>query len=129
MTSRSCGCRTRKGRRPSMLATRTLPLIEVAGSHRAIGRGFGEQLREQGREHSGMWLSKAAARSGKSRDELLDHVAGFVQTIDGWAPYLGQEIRGVAEGAGIDEREAFAIQVRMELLFAGPPPPSCTTFA
>jgi isopenicillin-N N-acyltransferase like protein len=112
-----------------MLATRTLPLIEVSGSHREIGRGFGEQLRDQVREYSSMWLEKAAARSGKSRDELLGHVAGFVQAIDTWAPYLGEEIRGVAEGAGIDEREAFSIQVRMELLFAGPPPPSCTTFA
>jgi isopenicillin-N N-acyltransferase like protein len=112
-----------------MLATRTLPLIEVAGSHREIGRGFGEQLRDQVREYSDMWLSKAARRSGTSRDDLLNHVAGFVQTIDSWAPYLGDEIRGVAEGSGIDEREAFSIQVRMELLFAGPPPPSCTTFA
>jgi len=112
-----------------MLATRALPLIEVSGSHREIGRGFGEQLRDEVREYSGMWLAKASARSGKNRDELLEHVAGFVETIDTWAPYLGEEIRGVAEGAGIDEREAFSIQVRMELLFAGPPPPSCTTFA
>jgi isopenicillin-N N-acyltransferase-like protein len=112
-----------------MLATRTLPQVEVSGSHREIGRGFGEQLRDQVREYSDMWLSKAAARSGKSRHELLQHVDGFVATIDTWAPYLGDEIRGVAEGAGIDEREAFSIQVRMELLFAGPPPPSCTTFA
>ena len=112
-----------------MLATRVLPLIEVSGSHREIGRGFGEQLRDQVREYSGLWLEKASARSGKSRGELLDHVGGFVQTIDTWAPYLGEEIRGVADGAGIDEREAFSIQVRMELLFAGPPPPSCTTFA
>jgi isopenicillin-N N-acyltransferase-like protein len=112
-----------------MLSTRTLPVVDVAGSHREIGRAFGEHVRDQTREYSEMWLAKAVARSGKTRDELLDHVAGFVQTIDAWAPYLGDEIRGVAEGTGIDEREAFAIQVRMELLFAGPPPPSCTTFA
>lgn len=112
-----------------MLDTRTLPLVEVGGTHREIGRQFGEHLRDEVREYSDMWLAKAAARSGKGRDALLDHVAGFVATIDAWAPYLGEEIRGVAEGAGIDEREAFSIQVRMELLFAGPPPPSCTTFA
>jgi isopenicillin-N N-acyltransferase-like protein len=76
-----------------------------------------------------MWLAKAARRSGQSRDALLSHMDGFVETIDTWAPFLGEEIRGVAQGAGIDEREAFSIQVRMELLFAGPPPPSCTTFA
>jgi isopenicillin-N N-acyltransferase-like protein len=110
-------------------STRTLPLVEVRGTHREIGRGFGEQLREQAREYSAMWLSKAGARSGKSRAALLEQVGGFVDAIDRWAPYLGDEIRGVAEGADIDEREAFSIQVRMELLFAGPPPPSCTTFA
>lgn len=113
----------------SMLDTRALPLVEVSGSHREIGRQFGEQLRAEIHEYSDMWLRKAAERSGLSRDALLGQITGFVQAIDTYAPHLGEEIRGVAEGAGIDEREAFSIQVRMELLFAGPPPPSCTTFA
>lgn len=112
-----------------MLGTKALPLIEVSGSHREIGRQFGEQLRENIHAYSDMWLQKASKRSGLDRDTLLDQVAGFVRTIDDYAPHLGEEIRGVAEGAGIDEREAFSIQVRMELLFAGSPPPSCTTFA
>jgi isopenicillin-N N-acyltransferase-like protein len=112
-----------------MLDTRALPLIDVAGSHRQIGRQFGEQLRDEVRAYSEMWLAKATRRSGLGRDALLDHITGFVHTIDEYAPRLGEEIRGVAAGAGIAEREAFAIQVRMELLFAGPPPPSCTTVA
>lgn len=112
-----------------MLDTRALPLIEVGGTHRAIGEQFGEQLRPEVRAYSEMWLSKAMARSGLARAELLEQVDGFVAVIDAYAPQLGEEIRGVAAGAGIAEREAFAVQVRMELLFAGPPPPSCTTFA
>ena len=111
-----------------MLDTQVLPLIEVAGSHREMGRQFGEQVRDQILEYSEMWLGKAARRSGLSREQLLGQIGGFVQTIDAYAPQLGEEIRGVAEGARISETEAFAIQVRMELLFAGPPR-SCTTFA
>jgi isopenicillin-N N-acyltransferase like protein len=112
-----------------MQNTHVLPLIEVAGTHREMGRQFGEQLRDEIHEYSDMWLRKAAARSGLDRDQLLDQIAGFIAAIDFDASHLGEEVRGVAEGAGLDEREAFSIQVRMELLFAGPPPPSCTTFA
>ena len=112
-----------------MLDVRSLPLIEVGGSHRDMGRQFGEQLRDQVHEYSEMWLAKASARSGLNRDELLGQIDGIVQTIDDYAPHLADEVRGMAEGARIDEREAFSIQVRMELLFAGPPEPSCTTFA
>ncbi len=112
-----------------MLDVRSLPLIEVAGSHREMGRQFGEQLRPEIHEYSEMWLSKASARSGLSRDTLLDQIGGIVRAIEEYAPHLADEVRGVAEGARLDEREAFSIQVRMELLYAGPPEPSCTTFA
>jgi predicted choloylglycine hydrolase len=112
-----------------MLDVRSLPLIEVAGSHREMGRQFGEQLRNEVHEYSGMWLDKASARSGLSRDDLLGQIDGIVKAIEEYAPHLAEEVRGVAEGAAINEREAFSIQVRMELLFAGPPVPSCTTFA
>ena len=112
-----------------MLDTRVLPLVEVAGSHREMGRQFGEQLRDRVRAYSRMWLGKASARSGLSRDELLGQMDGFVRAIEEHAPQLAEEVRGVAEGADIPEMEAFSIQVRMELLHAGPPPPSCTTFA
>lgn len=112
-----------------MLDTRVLPLVEVAGGHREMGRQFGEQVREEVRAYSEMWLGKASARSGLSREQLLGQMTGFVQAIEMYAPHLAEEIRGVAEGAAIPELEAFSIQVRMELLHAGPPPPSCTTFA
>ena len=112
-----------------MLDTRVLPLVEVAGSHRGMGRQFGEQLRDEVRAYSQMWLGKASARSGLSREELLAQMTGFVRAIEEYAPHLAEEVQGVAEGAGIPELEAFSIQVRMELLHAGPPPPSCTTFA
>lgn len=112
-----------------MLDTRTLPLVEVAGSPREMGRQFGEQLRDQVREYSEMWLATAARRSGLSRDELLRPMGGFIRVIEDYAPHLAEEVRGVAEGACIPEAEAFSIQIRMELLYAGPPPPSCTTFA
>lgn len=112
-----------------MLDTQVLPLIEVHGSHREMGRQFGEQLRNDVRAYSAMWLSKAASRSGLNRDELLRPMGKFIQVIEEYAPSLAEEVRGVAEGAGIPELEAFSIQVRMELLYAGPPPPSCTTFA
>lgn len=112
-----------------MLDTRVLPLVEVAGSHREMGRQLGEQLRDEVRAYSAMWLGKASSRSGLDRDALLGQMTGFVRTIDEYAPRLAEEVRGVAEGAGIPEPEAFSIQIRMELLHAGPPPPSCTTFA
>ena len=47
-----------------MLVTQALPLVEVAGGHREMGRQFGEQLRDEVREYSEMWLGKASHRSG-----------------------------------------------------------------
>lgn len=112
-----------------MHAMRALPLIDLAGSHREIGRGFGEQLRDATREYSATWLESAARRSGIDREALLARVPAFDRVIEEYAPHLAEEIRGVAEGAAIPKREAFAIQIRMELRFAGLPEPSCTTFA
>lgn len=112
-----------------MLDVRSLPLIEVAGTHREMGRQFGEQQRDEIHEYSEMWLSKASARSGLNRDALLGQIDGIVQAIEEYAPHLAEEVLGVAEAAQMSAREAYSIQVRMELLYAGPPEPSCTTFA
>ena len=112
-----------------MQSTHILPLIEVSGSHREMGRQFGEQLRESVNEYAEMWLATAARRSGLDRDALLAPMPAFVRVIEEFAPHLAEEVRGVADGAGIPEMVAFSIQIRMELLYAGPPPQSCTTFA
>ncbi len=112
-----------------MQSTHVLPLIEVSGSHREMGHQFGEQLRDSVTEYSEMWLATAARRSGLDRDTLLQPMGGFIRIIEEYAPHLADEVRGVAAGARIPELIAFSIQIRMELLYAGPPPPSCTTFA
>lgn len=112
-----------------MQSTHVLPLIEVSGTHREMGRQFGEQLRDSVNDYAEMWLATASRRSGLDRDALLAPMPSFVHVIEEYAPRLAEEVRGVADGAGIPEMVAFSIQIRMELLYAGPPPQSCTTFA
>ncbi|MBI4641886.1 MAG: hypothetical protein HY731_14445 [Candidatus Tectomicrobia bacterium] len=106
-----------------------LPLVHVRGSHSEMGRQFGEQLSAQIKEYSETWLRNVTKRSGLTMEQALVKAKSFAPFVEEYAPHLAEEIRGVAEGAGISEAEAYSIQIRMELLYGGPPPLSCTTFA
>jgi len=80
--------------------------------------------RERGREFGETWRARIAATvdgyrglfamAGTADLTLLGGQA--VKRIDGWAPDLGEEIRGLAEGAGLPLHDVAAVNARTEIL-------------
>lgn len=78
--------------------------IDCSGGGRERGRAHGEQLREQIGEALERWRVDAARRSGERPDRyaagfLAD--TNFLPAIEHHTPDLLEEVRGIAEGAGV----------------------------
>ncbi len=72
----------------------------------------------------GMVRAEVEARlGGLDRDAAFRHVAGVEAFLRDWAPHLLDEVRGIADGAGIDARAALWLQWGMRA------PEACTAFA
>lgn len=88
----------------------SLPLIEVAGTPRAMGRAHGESVRElvRGFMTDRVRAGSVFVRQRRRDGDLLATAAACLAIlrdwdIDGWA-----EHHGVAEGAGVDPVELYA---------------------
>jgi isopenicillin-N N-acyltransferase-like protein len=112
----------------------TFPHHRFAGSHRQIGRQFGEATADLVRRHRDLALARLGARVGITPAQAVDAALRYRPFVQEHAAFLDEEIQGVAEGAGISLAEAYLLQLRAEL--AGTPGlheaesgDECTTFA
>ncbi|HET8627226.1 MAG TPA: C45 family peptidase [Thermomicrobiales bacterium] len=121
---------------------RTFPFYHFAGSHRAIGRQFGEACAESIGRHRELALARLRERSGIAPADAFAAAARYRDYVVAHAPFLDEEIWGVAEGAGLPLAEAYLLQLRAEVAVpatAAPAPlpagalaeagDECTTFA
>ena len=93
------------------------PVVAAAGSSYACGRAHGAAV-------AGMVRAEVEARlGGLDRDAAFRHTADVEVFLKAWAPHLLDEVRGIADGAGIDERAALWLQWGMRA------PEACTAFA
>ncbi len=93
-------------------------VLELKGTPREIGRGHGEALRDEIARRLDIQRAGLFRRNGLKEEDLLNTVfneTGLLQTARKWAPELVEEIEGLAEGARLDFRLAFAIQLLDEL--------------
>jgi isopenicillin-N N-acyltransferase-like protein len=88
------------------------------------GREFGEHWRERVRTTVDAYRD-LFARSGVHDLDTPGRQA--LAAIDGWAPDLGREIRGIAEGAALPAATVAAVNARTEILADGDPPDECST--
>ena len=92
----------------------TLPIVTVAGDGRARGRAHGEALRPLIRTHVARWLDWLGVNTGaepRAYVEALVSETNFRPAIERWTPGLLAEVRGMAEGAGVDEALIFGLQL------------------
>lgn len=114
---------------------RTFPSYRFAGTHRQIGRQFGEATAETVRQHRDLALARLGARSGVTPERALAAALDYRPYVLRHAPFLDEEIQGVAEGAGLSLAEAYLLQLRAELAVTPSKAPDgesgdeCTTFA
>ena len=95
------------------------PLIEVGGEPFERGRQHGQQAADLIQFNlEGYWqLFKRDA--GLDRAAALNQARQYVEPIKGYAPHLLNEMRGIAEGAGVSLDEVLALNCRTEILSLG----------
>jgi isopenicillin-N N-acyltransferase-like protein len=86
------------------------PLIEVAGGAYEMGSQHGEQARPLVKKYL-VWIERI---TGMSRDRLCRNATSFLPAMERLSPKLLEEIRGLADGAGISFPEALLCQARAE---------------
>jgi isopenicillin-N N-acyltransferase-like protein len=98
------GCRRRGGDGPLRF-----PEIEVRGPPRALGRQIGEACREQVRGY--------VAALGRPLDTsaALALASSAISSVERFAPDSMEEIRGIAEAAGLSAAQVMLINVRNQL--------------
>src|SRR5260221_4923971 len=91
-----------------------LPVLTLAGNGRERGRAHGEALRTLIKTHVERWLGWLGDNTG---EEPVAYVAALVAQTNfrpamaRWTPGLLDEVRGIAEGAAIDETLIFGLQL------------------
>lgn len=105
------------------MSLHTFPLIEVAGDAYAMGREHGEKARELVHRYL-LWIDRL---TGLTRDTLCANAIRFLPAIERYSALYGQEIRGLADGAGISLEEAVLCQSRAEASHTGEG--GCSAFA
>lgn len=89
--------------------------LEVAGLPRALGRQIGEAAREEIRGFCAIALSlvnKSIRVSRRAADEII---AATLRSAESYSPDMVEELRGMAEGAGVPLADLMLLQIRNQL--------------
>src|SRR3954447_17744718 len=114
------------------------PRISVEGGPRERGRQYGEAAAERVRRSVEAYDEVFAHYARWDRDKVREEAARFRAPIEAHGARYLEEIRGIAEGAGVEELDVLAINVRTEIMFAASArdaertlrlPPECSAFA
>ncbi|WP_436775347.1 C45 family autoproteolytic acyltransferase/hydolase [Yinghuangia sp. YIM S09857] len=112
----------------------TAPFLQLTGDPFELGRQHGAARAAALHD----FLADGLARTNHLRDEpvpmtaLLPMITAFQAEIEAGAPDLAEEIRGLAEGAGLTHPEALLLQMRREIVgyrSTHRPQGDCTTYA
>ncbi|HVF07976.1 MAG TPA: C45 family peptidase [Actinomycetota bacterium] len=122
----------------------TFPHIRVSGAPRERGRSYGDQARDRISTSIHAYEQVFRAYAGWSWDEVRREAAGYEAPIAAFDERYVEEMRGIAEGAGVELEDILGINVRTEVMFAakaraaeaagapgasGPRQGECTAFA
>ncbi|WP_373356229.1 C45 family autoproteolytic acyltransferase/hydolase [Pseudoroseicyclus sp. CXY001] len=91
------------------------PLIEISGDRRQRGHGYGEAARGRIRASIALY-SEQIAGLGCDLSTLATLTDPFAQKITDFAPHLVEEMRYIAEGAGVSFAEILLVNARTEIV-------------
>ena len=94
-----------------------IQVLVLEGSARRRGQIHGETLKATIHKHIERWKHALQKEMGLNPDEYLEQFfadTNFLPAIEKWTPDLLQEVRGIAEGAGIDFKYALVRQLSDE---------------
>jgi len=114
----------------------SLPLVELRGGPRERGVQYGAAVRDRIRRSIDYYSAAFAESSGLTWDEVMVRARRWVPLVEEFAPDLVEEMRGIAEGAGLDPLEVLALNARGEIVYdrtfgqiAPEPAAECTSLA
>ncbi|MBO0816434.1 MAG: peptidase C45 [Actinobacteria bacterium] len=114
------------------------PHVRVEGSAVDRGRQYGSQAADRVRRSVAAYRDVFAHWAGWDWATVRREAARFEDPIAAFRPAYLDEIRGIADGAGLDPGDVLAINVRTEVMFAAKArqvtgqrraPDGCTAFA
>jgi isopenicillin-N N-acyltransferase-like protein len=94
------------------------PRIRVEGTHYDRGRKYGAQARAQVQLSVQAYQRVFAYYAGWDWPQVRRAAAAFEAPIAAFRPAYLDEMRGIADGAGLDLADVLAINVRTEVMFA-----------
>lgn len=95
------------------------PIIHVSGSPHDIGCQHGELARAQIQVSIENYRRMFLDYSNITWDTAREYALTFISAIEAYDPDLMEEIRGIAEGAGVSLAEILALNVRSEIVLQG----------
>ncbi len=99
-----------------------IPVISVSGSPYDLGFQHGRQAKRAIQENVRFYMDLWECFGGLKRDQVLKDAQKFIPYIEKLPPELLEELKGVAEGSGLQFEEIVALNARWELNFAYMPP-------
>jgi isopenicillin-N N-acyltransferase-like protein len=92
-----------------------LPTIEISGDRRELGRQHGEAARALIGDSIAYYRESFRRITGREWGDIKGNAARWVAPMDAYLPGISDEIRGIAEGAGVEFEEVLALNARGEL--------------
>lgn len=115
-----------------------VPIVRVRGSAFERGLQYGEQARERIHRSRDAYARVYAHFATWDWDQVRVEAEAFVRPIGEFRPAYLDEMRGIAQGSGLDFLDILALNLRTEILFAAkaresgaqlPSVGECTTFS
>ena len=95
-----------------------MPRVSLSGPPRQRGRQYGEQARARVRRSMVAYQQVFAHYAGWSWAKVVKQAGRYARAIEDFAPTAIEEMRGIAEGAGVTFGDVLALNVRSEVMFA-----------
>ena len=113
------------------------PVVRVAGPPVERGRQYGSGARAAILASIAGYEQTFAHYAGWDWPAVRRHASRFAGVIEAFSPSSFAEMRGIAEGAGVELADILALNTRSEIMFAArdrgsqglAPPDECTSFA
>lgn len=112
-----------------------LPFVHVRGSWGDMGQQIGRMFAPLIARHVDAWLQHVVAETGCTSAAAIDTASHFAAPIQTHAPFLWEELEGMAQGAGVPVSRLLVLQARAEVMrlhkdaAVSEPAAECTTFA
>lgn len=94
------------------------PHVRVAGGPRERGRAYGEQARQRIGRSVEAYRDVFRAYAGWDWSRVRQEAARYEEPVAAFDERYVAEMRGIAEGAGVELEDVLAINVRTEVMFA-----------